>query len=57
MAECREARRVYAAAFLRKRRAEADLRAIQTELRWEAKAVSRKRGGLGKIIKTVIGLL
>ena len=57
MAECREARRVYAAAFLRKRRAEADLRTIQTELRWEAKAACRKRGGLGKIIKTVIGLL
>ncbi len=56
MAECHEARRAYAAAFLRKSRAEADLRVIQTELRWEAKAAGRKRGGLGRFIKTVIGL-
>ena len=56
MAECREARRAYAAAFRRKSMAEADLRAIQTKLRWEAKTLGRKGCWLGRFIKTVIGL-
>ena len=60
MAECREARRAYAAALRRKSMAEAALRIIQAELR-RAKAAERATTGrmgcgLGTFLKTVIGL-
>ena len=60
MAECREARRAYAAALRRKTMAEATLRIIQAELRRarEAERAAGRRGcGLGTFLRTVIGLL
>ena len=60
MAECREARRTYAAALRRKTMAEAALRIIQAELRRarEAERAAGRMGcGLGTFLKTVIGLL